>query len=663
MRDLHSIVAWFRHELGLLACYGREPQLWLALLAGLALWALAYQAPFAYQIDIGGNQATRHQRHDDPFLSDFNASEPPSLYDNPEVTPYRWTKEHAEIQLPGVGGGRWHVLVRATSGRPDGSSIQTQWDAGSGPIRIQVDGRPTLYALEASATPAGDLRLALDAPPLPNAADRRTLGMVLYRVVVEPDTGPMLPAPGQLALMAIMLALSYLLARRLVWGTRGTMVFVLPLAVLGAALLVWARAGLALATPPLALVLAGSYLLGILGNAIYQRWLAPAVGAGRKPLIVALVLLALALRLGGMLHPYAIFSDLGLNRHNLEGVARGEIYFTEGLPSEAGGGDAPYPPGQYLVLAPALLALPGGDDALNALIKVGNALADSLALALIWFLLRRSGYSERAALLGAGLYLLPGPMLNSLSVGEFANVAGQALALPLLIYTGVQARDLGTRHARIALAALLGIALLGHLGVTISLFGVLTILLLAWMLRPATRPAARALLIGGALVTALIVLFYYTALLDVLMARLGPRAPEAASAASISIAQKMQNQIGLTSGLRLSVLLMALGAVGGVLAGLRKRRWAHPWAQPGFATLLTGWWGGTLFSLSLLLFASQGVRWQAFFYPALCLGGGPALEQVWKRGRAGRAALIAAASFLLWNGLEFWIRHIYYYLH
>ncbi|KPV52275.1 hypothetical protein SE17_16450, partial [Kouleothrix aurantiaca] len=202
MRDLRSIVAWFGRELRMLAQYAREPQLWLALLVGLVLWALAYQAPFAYQINIGGNQATRHQRHDEPFLSDFNASEPPSLYNHPEITPYRWTKEHSEILLPGVGGGRWHVLVRATSGRPDGSSIQTQWEAGSGPIRIQVDGRPALYALEASATPAGDLRLTLDAPALPNAADRRTLGMVLYRVAVEPDTGAMLPAPGQLALLA-----------------------------------------------------------------------------------------------------------------------------------------------------------------------------------------------------------------------------------------------------------------------------------------------------------------------------------------------------------------------------------------------------------------------------------------------------------------------------
>ena len=111
------------------------------------------------------------------------------------------------------------------------------------------------------------------------------------------------------------------------------------------------------------------------------------------------------------------------------------------------------------------------------------------------------------------------------------------------------------------------------------------------------------------------------------------------------------------------MLLVGLGAIGGVLAGVRTRRWAHAWAQPAIGTLLSAWWAGTVLSLGLLLFASQGVRWQAFFYPALCLGGGPALDQLWNRGWAGRAALIAAASFLLWNGLEFWIRQIYYYLH
>ena len=79
--------------------------------------------------------------------------------------------------------------------------------------------------------------------------------------------------------------------------------------------------------------------------------------------------------------------------------------------------------------------------------------------------------------------------------------------------------------------------------------------------------------------------------------------------------------------------------------------------------LLLAWWGGTLLSLGLLLFANQGVRWQAFLYPALCLGAGPALAALWSRGRAGRTAVVSLVAFLAWYGLAFWVVQIRDYLH
>ncbi|MBK9942898.1 MAG: hypothetical protein IPP13_14930 [Kouleothrix sp.] len=212
---------------------------------------------------------------------------------------------------------------------------------------------------------------------------------------------------------------------------------------------------------------------------------------------MALVMLALALRLGGMLHPYAIFSDARLNTHNLTGVIQGTLLFTEALPSEAGGGEAPYPPGHYLIVAPLQLLIAPGEAALHTLEKLANALADSLVVGLLWHMLRRGGYGERAALLGAALYVLPGPLLKSLSVGEFANVFGQALALPLLAYLALSARRLATPRGLAGLAALLALALLGHLGVTISLAGMLAALGLIWLARPATRPAAGRLRSAG----------------------------------------------------------------------------------------------------------------------------------------------------------------------
>ena len=663
MRDLREMAAWLWTEARLLTQYIRERQLWAALACGLLLWSLAYQVPFAYQISIGGDQRTRTRNYDTPFLSAFNDSEPLSLTDTPDIRPYRWTRAHSEIVLPGVGGQQWRVLVRANSGRPDSSSIDGRFSTSEDTTTIQIDGWPVAYYLLAPTTSTGDLRLRFDAPLIPNTPDGRTLGMVLYHVTIEPTAGLYLPAPGQLALMTGALAVLYALSRRLVLGVRSALVLALAAALLGALLLVWARMALVLATPPLVWVLLGCYALALVGNALYQRALVPALGgvAGRRPLVVAVVVLALAARLVGMLHPYALSSDVGLHRHNMQDVQRGRLYFTEDLPARAGGGRAPYPPGQYLVVAPMALVLPTDDAALNLGLKVANALADSLVAGLLWYVLRRSGYSEGIAILSAALYVLPGPMLRSLSVGEFANVFGQALAMPLLVYAAVNARRIDTPRWFAGLVLLLMLALLGHLGVTISLFGLLAYLLLAWLVRPATRPAARMLVLAGMLGAGLALLFYYSALGDVLLGRLTNPSP--ASPDTRSLVQKLAGDFQFTTSLRVSVLLLTLGGAGAALTAFRTRRWPYPWPRPTIGALLMAWWGGTLLSFGLLLFASQGVRWQAFFYPALCLGAGPALAQLWSRGWAGRAAAIAAATLLLWNGLDFWITQIYTYLH
>lgn len=652
------IAGWLLAEAQALIGYLRERQLWAALAGALALWALAYQPAYTYQLDIGGNQRTLRQQYDTPFLRGFNASEPPSLYDTPTITPYRWAEDRATIVLPGLGGQRWRLAIRAASGRPDGSPIESRWSDGSSTQALSIAAAPQVYYLAAATDMAGDLRLHLETPTLDAPADPRRLGLVVYQVGVEPLAGPYLPAPGLLGLLAGALALLYLLARRLALGPRGALALALTAAAVVAVALATTRMGLALLAPTLVPIGLGCYALGLLGSRIYQHLLAPPLGQPgqpHRPLIVALVMLALALRLGGMLHPYAIFSDARLNTHNLTGVIQGTLLFTEALPSEAGGGEAPYPPGHYLIVAPLQLLIAPGEAALHTLEKLANALADSLVVGLLWHMLRRGGYGERAALLGAALYVLPGPLLKSLSVGEFANVFGQALALPLLAYLALSARRLATPRGLAGLAALLALALLGHLGVTISLAGMLAALGLIWLARPATRPAAGALAIGGLLAGALVALCYYAPLADVLLARVG--APAAATAP-----RTLADELNLTRVLHVQALLVALGAIGG-LAALRPAAWRHAWPQPALGALLLAWWAGTLLSLGLLLFASQGVRWQAFFYPALCLGAGPALARLWACGRAGRLAALTLVVFLLGDGLEFWVHQIYTYLH
>jgi hypothetical protein len=361
-----------------------------------------------------------------------------------------------------------------------------------------------------------------------------------------------------------------------------------------------------------------------------------------------------------MLHPHAIFSDDGLNANNMIGLTSGQVYFTEGLPSEAGGGQAPYPPGQYIMFAPAQLLIqtrPDDIGSLRLLLKLANALWDSLVVGLVWYVLWGCGFGSRAALLGAALYVLPPPLLKSLSVGEFANVFGQGLALPLLALLATRARELSHKLLSPALLALFALALLGHLGVTISLACLLGCLGLAWLTRRQTRPALRMLLVAGLLAGALVALLYYSALGDVLVDRIG-RPPIASNGQPLGVTQKLIQQAGSLPVYGIHALALALGLIGMALVPSRRR-----FSRGSLGMLLLAWWGGTLLSLGLLLFASQGVRWQSFLYPALCLGAGPALAKLWPRGRAGRLIVIGLVAFLAWYGLAFWGGQIRDYLH
>jgi hypothetical protein len=362
-----------------------------------------------------------------------------------------------------------------------------------------------------------------------------------------------------------------------------------------------------------------------------------------------------------MLHPHAIFSDDGLNANNMIGFTSGQVYFTEGLPSEAGGGQAPYPPGQYIMFAPAQLLMHTRSDdltSLRLLLKIANAIWDSLAVGVIWYVLRRCGGDTRAALLGAALYVLPPPLLKSLSVGEFANVFGQGLALPLLALLAVPARELQHKPFLIVLPILLALALLGHLGVVISLIGLLSCLGLFWLGRPGTRRAFWGLVLLGLLAGALVTLFYYSALGDVLLNRIGGPSAAANGNAAPSLIQKLSQQAGSARVYGIHALALVLGLIGVALVTLAPAR-----TLSGLGLLLLAWWGGTLLSLGLLLFANQGVRWQSFLYPALCLGAGPALATLWPRGRAGRMVVGVLVAFLAWYGMAFWVAQIRDYLH
>ena len=377
----------------------------------------------------------------------------------------------------------------------------------------------------------------------------------------------------------------------------------------------------------------------------------PAAGLARKigltttpfeaRVISALIVVAWLIRVIGLLHPQAFSSDVGLNANNLRGITQGSIIFTEALPSEAGGGPAPYPPGQYVSLLPLRLL----SDDLNPLLEIANALVDSGAILWLWLILRSSAQPPIAAYFAGATYLFARPLLLSLSTGEMANVWGQALVLPwmlaLLLWRQGHVSDL-------LLGVTTTIVLLGHFGVLLSLLAFGAALVVIWIVQRNPK-LWRLLLIGGAALGAAALLYYTDSeLLRAVLDR--PAAPLDATTA----AQRVGREAGklLRSDSSIGPLFTLLG-LGGLIVAWRR--------CPTLNSLLLAWWLAVLLSWATLLISRQALRWESFIFPAIALGSGLLLGELWCRRVILKLSAATATLALLGLGGLWWIDRLLSY--
>lgn len=672
-----------------------------AVLLGLLLWTLAYQVPTRLDLAVGGDSASQRREDDQPFLHSVHASEPaaPGRYDWWNLDPgytYRWTTNDTRLNVPGIGGGRWIVTLLVSSGRPDGTPAISTWQTADRTLPpLTISANPRLYHVLAPADGAGNLWVRMDTQAYEPPDDERILGFVLQDVSIAPaDAGFRSPAPAQLGWLAATLVLIYPLARWLGLSLRWAGLLTLAFTTLTAILLVTNRFALTLFTPALAGLALGCWGIALVGhvgvrllNGGWARDNPQARLHGRHAkTVLALFLLAFALRLGGMLHPHARFSDHRLNANNLLEVGLGIIYFTEGLPADASGGQAPYPPGMYLLVAPVQLFVAPDIDGRVFAVQSGVAFLDSLVVVLLWGMLRNAGLGQRSAVMGAALYLVPAPIMASFSVGEYANIGGQVLALPAIGLLAWNCATLarvdeppgratrGYQHLRLWVP-LLCVGLLGHLGVTLSLG---MFLLSAWGLGviervyrrgPATPDersvALGAITTGGILAASSVGIIYYSA--PTFTALVIERVAGAAGGSGASESPLLPT-IGATLQdvfapyHRLTPVLVAAGLAGLIILGNRRVPASR---ARGLVVTLAAWWLGTLIALGLPLItgASRGVRWPHFLYPALCLGAGCIFAALWRRGRAGRLIALCGLLTPISYGLVVWIEQIRDYLH
>lgn len=663
-----ALTGWIAAELRQIAVVARAPQCWASLGVALALWMLAYQAAPTLRLDVGGNRETRQRGFDTPFLVNFNDSEPADLPVRPwyaaDALPYRWTRSVSSVVFPGAGGDRWLLRVTTASGRPDGSAVSSVWRTADGAqVAFQIEAQRRTYAILAPADTSGDLRLTFETPPLIAPSDPRTLGLPVFRIVAIPvQASPYRPASAMLAWMAAALAGAYALAQRTSAPFRRTAYAPVAVATTVALLAAWMiatrRMDVTVFAPTVAVLVWAAYALTIVVEAAL-RAIQPAEDAATA---AGLTATAWFIRVAGMLHPYALTSDLGLHVNNLGDVARGMIFFTEGLPCRAGAGPQPYPPGGYLALLPVVLLTGADRAALTLLVQAGTALLESLTVAILWLLIRRAGAGRTAALYATAIYALAPPILRSYSVGEMANLLAQALVAPLILWMALALRDRSWKMMLSGVALIL-LILLSHGGVALSTGAALAVwLLLSLIQTPKTllmrvwRPAATA-------VAAAIAAFFlfYSAFGYVAEERRIAQEALAVQGIICPPGDPLLDKLNwwvlgfvFNPGAPIPPLALAAGIAGALLAA-RSRNGA-------LSITLAACWIGALASLGTLLFSDQPVRWTIFIYPALCTGAGMALAQWQRRSRAGAALAITVAIFLVWYGAADWVRQVSEYL-
>jgi hypothetical protein len=628
-----------RARIGFLGAVLREPALWLLLALTLAAGTTAYLVPIAYTLDIGGSPGSAVD--DAPYLiKGFNVHQPEYDAVHAPTKAFRWVFENARLVFPGVGRTSYTGSMKVAAGQSAPGAIPSSWSLGPTPLTtVPIVHEPRVYHL-LLPTPDANLDLRMHTPPFQPANDPRQLGFAAD-VFSFKALRASLPARVPLAYLLGCTALGYALLRR--WGVAQPVTATLGLPLVGAVggLLVWERLGVTTFAPRLLAVLlaayVGSFVLMPLVRSAAEHF---GVVATRREIgaVVALAMLAWIIRLGGLLHPQAIEGDVGLNIHDFEDVILGKVIFTEGLPAEAGGGQAPYPPAQYVMLLPWGLVTDT-----KMVVKAGNTLADSLVIAGLWLLVRAAGGSARAGLFAGGLYLFAMPAVLSLHIGEMANVWGQALVMPLMV---ALLRWRAGKGAWWVLLGALVVALLGHLGVLLSLL--IFFAVYAGLLLVTHGPAVK---LGALVALALLVAggVYYSGHLDLI--------GQGSGAGGVPFGfSRLRDQLATLLSLwgRIDPLTLGLG-LAGLLWALRSKR--------DLGLLLLAWWLSTALSLGSLLWTGQALRWTHFLFPALAIGGGFTLALLYRRGRVGHSLAYGLLGVLIVRGALLWYWQIATYYH
>jgi hypothetical protein len=552
---------------------------------------------------------------------------------------FRWTTAEARYHIDALATGPYLVTVQLGAPAPGlaGAPLTIGLDQRR-MVTITPDTRPRSYALLLPGDAAdGTLQIRVQTPTTQVEPDPRVVGVRLESLSIR--------TLGRLPSLPLLLAEAGLLLLVALTGRR-----------LGATTL--AQAGMLAAGAAGMLALAGSFpsitltfLLRLLG-ALLPITLVMAValpaaerharGAGGQRgffhAAAALTLIAVLIRLIGALFPLYEAHDLSLNVERYLRTIGGSLVASN-RSFEFRSGVTIYPAGPYLLFAPALLlgVAPG------LIVQGGNAIVDGLGALATIALARTAGASRRAALLAGLLYAALPVMLTSLYWGHSAQVFGQGLMAPiaLALLHGIRS---GRRSSLALAAALLAIAFLSHIGVTILAIAWLG-LAWAWLLArgPISRATKRNLTVAlGAAGLVGLLLVYGPALAFKIeqTAAVGERVGSEGYASSILIWRAIQ-----ISFYQLGLPLLPVG----LWVALRRLR-----LPEGGAALGGAWLVAALIFFIVELLTGLQVRYLVFLAPIACMLIAEALDWIAGRPRWGAPLAWGLALLLVAQGCASW---------
>ncbi|MFN8058803.1 MAG: hypothetical protein U0Q12_06515 [Vicinamibacterales bacterium] len=567
---------------------------------------------------------------------------------------FAWSREQVDLSLPGLDRSvRWTVALTYRGARPapypqpvvvasvDGVVVARD-DATNDPRRFIVD----LPAREDGARGA-EVGFAFAPTFQPGSGDRRQLGAQVFRLELQPTSGPVLPPRATLAgaeLAGGALGVTY----GLLGLTPGSAVGAVAVVALGQAVVLahgtapftrlparapWSAVGIG----------AGLLLLGRLGERVSGRAL-----RNTARFVVGFSIAALYLKLLMLWHPDIDIRDALFQAHRFEWVRDGRYYFTSIAP---GNYEFPYAIGLYVAGLPFARFLTSTADIVD-LLRTIVATADVLAGIALYAVLVRLDLPRLGAAMAVAIHHLVPLNFGIQWVANQTNAFGQSVFTMVLSLVVLGIADRAGAIGWLVLCLSIAATFLTHTS-TFAIAGVVFVALAVLLATPGRAEARAAARLGGATIVALLVawILYYGHFWRVYVAQAsrilgettsaGPAAHDGRTA--IERAWAVPRYLEIYYGWA----AVALAVVGSRVVAQLPRSMLGP-------TLLS-WLAACLLFLLVGVLTPVDMRYYLAAIPIVAVCGGFGADHLWRAGGWRRAAAVVLLLGVAWAGIVQWL--------